>query len=549
MSACGKKPTTQTPSKQVSFSGVKDVRISVKEADYDFSNGVIAVGEDGKTLEITIDDSDVKFGTAGKYTVKYDTVNGSKECNVYVYGAPVIETTALDIPYVTATAGDAEIASLITAKDTFGNKVTVKLNTAIALNSNGSVKTGAQQLSVSATDNYGNTTQKTINANVQKSTKTYTISNQNVDFSRAYSMVEIKDSTLLSVYIGETACKTGEYVFDNGCFMLLPKLIAKLGVGEHTLTLNFNDGTKDITLTITDNAEPAFIAEFDLTGETFLEKETITLPTLGKAEYSIQEFDVKTYIKTPDSTEKQELNGKQICLETPGEYEYIAECIKGGTLRGTISQKFTAISLKEYYAQDFVKEEHLSILAVTHNCSAVYEENTTVNGTNTDAFKITIPATATSNNGSTAVALLADRIAGAKTAGYTILNIKMHSRSGFAVYDGEMGGKLLAFQDKAAQAREFELKIELSKITQETVYMYMWHSASEPVDIYVTQLQFGGYVTTEGSLVNASTLDFIMQMDKCTATYEENAEIGDTTAKALRIHADFTKSDRSHVVL
>ncbi|MBQ8229538.1 MAG: hypothetical protein IJZ32_02450 [Clostridia bacterium] len=525
----------KSPDKQVEFTGIKDVHISVSETDYDFSKGVLAVDDEGKTLEITIDDSAVKFGTPGQYTVKYDTANGSSECIVYVYGAPIIETSTLDIPYAVATEAGRAITSLITATDTFGGAVDVKLNSEVALNANGSVKTGEQQLSVTATDGYGNTAQKTITVNVQPSTKTYNIPDQTVDFSRAYTTVEITGSTLLSVYVGEVACVTGEYATDNGCFMLLPKLIASLGVGEYGLTLNFNDGSTDIALEITDSAEPAFIAEFDLTGEIFVETETVTLPSLGKAEYSIQEFEVKTYIQTPTSAVKQEITEKSYTLTTAGQYAYIAECIKNGNVAKTITQTFSAVSLKEYYGQNFVQEKHLSAVQ-EHGCtSKTYEADAAVGNTTANAFKLVLPATANSNNGLVGFSIAEQHVEKAKLAGYTALEMTIYSRSGFAVYDGDMGGTLRAYSDKTTEPREVTLRIELEKITRGTAHVYMWHNAGLPVDVYMTKLQFVGLVEVDGSLVNANTVSLISPTN-CTVAYE---------AGKLHIHSDNTASGSS----
>ncbi len=522
----------KSPDKQVEFTGVKDVHISVSETDYDFSKNVLAVDGEGKTLEITIDDSAVQFGTPGQYTVKYDTANGSSECVVYVYGTPNIETSRLDIPYAVATESGKAITSLISATDTFGGEVDVKLNSEVALNANGSVKTGEQQLSVTATDRYGNTAQKTITVNVQPSTKTYNIPDQTVDFARAYTTVEITGSTLLSVYVNGVACVTGEYASDNGCFMLLPKLIASLGVGEYDLTLNFNDGTTDITLEITDSAEPAFVAEFDLTGEIFVETETVTLPSLGKAEYSIQEFEVKTYIQTPNSADKQEITSKEHQLDSPGEYAYIAECIKGGSVAKTITQTFSVVSLVEYYGQNFVQEEYLPALQ-EHGCtSKTYEADATVGNTTADAFKLVLPATANNNNGLVGFAIAEEYVEKAKLAGYTALEMTLYSRSGFAVYDGDMSGSLRAYSDKTTEPREVTLRIELEKITRGTAHVYMWHNAGMSVDVYMTKLQFVGLVEVDGSLVNANTVSMISPTN-CTVAYESNT---------LHIHSDNTAS-------
>lgn len=118
---CGGSDSGEQDGKSsVTFTGVKDVRISVAVTEYDFSKGVLAVDEDGKTLEITIDSSSVVFVTKGQYTVKYSTANGSQDCSVYIYGAPVIETTDLNISYEIATGSGSAIVSMINTTDTFG---------------------------------------------------------------------------------------------------------------------------------------------------------------------------------------------------------------------------------------------------------------------------------------------------------------------------------------------------------------------------------------------------------------------------------------------
>ena len=522
----------ETPKKQAEFKGIKDVRISVSTSEYDFANGVIAVDEAGKTLEVTVDASAVRFGEAGQYTVKYKTANGSSECNVYVYGTPSVQTTALDIPYTVATGALEEIASLITATDTFGGKASVVVNDEIALNANGSVKTGAQEVSVTATDGYGNVAQETVTLNVQPSEQTYDIADQTVDYARAYATVELTtESTLLSVYVGEQICTVGDYAFDNGYFMLLPKLVASLGVGEYVLTLNFNDGTKDIALEITDSAEPALVAEFDLTGEVFVERETVTLPSLSMAEYSIQQFDVKTYIKAPSAEEKQEIASLEYLISEPGEYVYTADCIKNAQVVKTITQTFSAVSLVEYYGQNFIQEEHLPVVA-DHGCEAkTFEKDATVNGNELDAFKIVLSATATSNNGLCGFAINEKYMENARLAGYTVLEITAFTRSGFAVYDGAMDvNSLRLFYDKTTEAREITLRIDLNKITKGTAHVYMFHNASEAVDVFITKLQFIGLVQVHGSLVNANTVELIAPTD-CTVSYEANK---------IRIHSDNT---------
>jgi hypothetical protein len=152
-----------------------------------------------------------------------------------------------------------------------------------------------------------------------------------------------------------------------------------------------------------------------------------------------------------------------------------------------------------------------------------YQAGATVGEGTADVFNIALPAGATSNNGLHGFSIDEKYISDARSVGYTILELCFYTRSGFAVYNGQMGGTLLAYSDKASEAKTVTLKIELAKITEPTIYVYMWHNASAQVDVYMTKLQFAGIVNVTGSLVNEDTMAFIAGSG-CTVSFE-NGEI------------------------
>ena len=144
---------------EVVFSGIlSEYTLKASESDFDFLNGVSAT-QDGKTVEVSVDDSAVEFGKSGEYKVIFSAGKEKAEAKVKIYGTPTYTAEDVTISY----GGDP--LEGIVCKDSFGTDLTVT-HTDFEKDASGRVLYKAHKIAYTATDVAGNKVEFSRNVTV-----------------------------------------------------------------------------------------------------------------------------------------------------------------------------------------------------------------------------------------------------------------------------------------------------------------------------------------------------------------------------------------------
>ncbi|MBQ8323381.1 MAG: hypothetical protein IJX91_05385 [Clostridia bacterium] len=531
------KENEQSVENTVIFTGIKDVKISVSDTEYDFLAGVTAQDENGLPLEVQADASKVTLGTAGKYEVVYKTSKGEQSVDVYIYGEPTITTETLTLTYKDVATGGSMVADKIEAKDTFGGSVDVRVAIDL-LDANGSVKTGAGQITAYATDIFGNEAQKTISVMVQAPEKEYSFKEQNIDFAKAYATFEIGESTLLSVYVNQNDQGASSFACQNGYFMLLPSLFGSLGTGEHTLTLNFNDGVGKMLCMVTDDEALQIVEDFSIEDEVFVVGDTILLPTVARAEYSVQDFTVNCYLQV-SGAEREAVSRQERVLTEKGSYTYIAEVLQDDRVIETRAQNFTVLSVQEAFAENLVTERYFPYVS-SQSCATKYEENVTVNGVKTNAFHAQTTSNVQTDSGFWNFLLIdSTLVQNAMREGYTRVYMRLYTANGIALYGGR-GSSAVFWNKEKTEPREIASAWDIANFAGGILIDVF---GGTPADVYLTELRFTGLKPDfSTNIVSRNVLSWVTN-NSCSVSYEMNATVNGATTNAFHVYRESVQSE------
>lgn len=247
---------SEDPKSVYSFEGIEDIHLSQSATEYDFSEGVTGF-KDLKEAEFQVDASAVKFGTAGKYEITYSIENYKQTANVYIYGMPEFTVTSSTITYAEAQT-ESGLKSGVTAKDTFGNALEIKVTQKIAAGAGGYIEYGNHTVKYTATDKVGNTKEYEREVTVSDADKPqyeeFAIDLLDIDVSKNLGNVE-----LISIKFDNEPMQAGEYTFAGGYLAFSSEFVLQQELGKHTVFLATSAGYGEMVWNLTD-AQPADFA-------------------------------------------------------------------------------------------------------------------------------------------------------------------------------------------------------------------------------------------------------------------------------------------------
>ena len=349
---------------EVVFSGIpSEYTLKASESDFDFLNGVSAT-QDGKTVEVSVDDSAVEFGKAGEYKVIFSVGEEKAEAVVKIYGTPTYTAEDVTISY----GGDP--LEGIVCKDSFGADLTVT-HTDFEKDASGRVLYKAHEITYTATDAAGNKVEFSRNVTVTDTALTM-IKDTEVDLvSPNITWIVGANSEIVSVSLlnGNEAQAVGadNYTFSSnvGRFAFKPEYLASLETGKaYSFDLTFSTGYKTVKITVTDNQAPAYTLSDDADGAEFCEGK-ISLPVAEKDPESYQKIEVE-YL----------LNGEKVTDPTAaelteGKYEYKIVYKRGGgeIENASVTMNFTVMTASDYYGRAIEGEKFLFYWNVMIYCN------------------------------------------------------------------------------------------------------------------------------------------------------------------------------------
>lgn len=295
-----------------------DITDAQKAAAY-YMTGVSGVYQNA-TCEVSADLSAVDFTRAGSYTITYKLVGHetvTETATVNVYGEPAI-TVASD---AVKTVGWSETLDLnafintlkgkISAVDSLNNALTVNVKEATvpAKNAYGFYDIQSYNVTFTATDKMGNVAEETVQITINGSTDITVAPTMSIDLANTSVMLAAYEAGVdfdLFKYDSENglvAVTTAQAANDStkGGTFFAASYLASLELGEHTFVLVFEDTFKVVTLTLTDNQEPAFTTS-DVTELAYLVGEEFVLPTAVKNANSAQAITVKYFLGSDEFT-------------------------------------------------------------------------------------------------------------------------------------------------------------------------------------------------------------------------------------------------------
>lgn len=295
-----------------------DITDAQKAAAY-YMTGVSGVYQNA-TCEVSADLSAVDFTRAGSYTITYKLVGHeivTETATVNVYGEPAI-TVASD---AVKTVGWSETLDLnafintlkgkISAVDSLNNALTVNVKEATvpAKNAYGFYDIQSYNVTFTATDKMGNVAEETVQITINGSTDITVAPTMSIDLANTSVMLAAYEAGVdfdLFKYDsqnGLVAVTTAQAANDStkGGTFFAASYLASLELGEHTFVLVFEDTFKVVTLTLTDNQEPAFTTS-DVTELAYLVGEEFVLPTAVKSANSAQAITVKYFLGSDEFT-------------------------------------------------------------------------------------------------------------------------------------------------------------------------------------------------------------------------------------------------------
>lgn len=289
-----------------------DITDAQKAAAY-YMTGVSGVYQN-ETCEVSADLSAVDFTRAGTYTITYKLVGHetvTETATVNVYGEPTI-TVASDAIKTVVWSKNLDLNAFIntlvgkiSAVDSLNNALTVNVKAASvpAKNAYGFYDIQSYNVTFTATDKMGNVAEETVQITITGSIDITVAPTMSIDLANTSVMLAsyeagvdfdlykyIVDSGLVAVTSEQASFDTAK----DGTFFSAAYL-ATLTLGEHTFVLVFEDTFKVVTLTLTDNQEPAFTTS-DVTELAYLVGEEFVLPTAVKSSNSAQAITVKYFL-------------------------------------------------------------------------------------------------------------------------------------------------------------------------------------------------------------------------------------------------------------
>lgn len=295
-----------------------DITDAQKAAAY-YMTGVSGVYQNA-TCEVSADLSAVDFTRAGSYTITYKLVGHetvTETATVNVYGEPAIMVASDAVK----TVGWSETLDLnafintlkgkISAVDSLNNALTVNVKAATvpAKNAYGFYDIQSYNVTFTATDKMGNVAEETVQITINGSTDITVAPTMSIDLANTSVMLAAYEAGVdfnLFKYDSENglvAVTNAQAAWDSdkeGSFFAASYL-ASLELGEHTFVLVFEDTFKVVTLTLTDNQEPAFTTS-DVTELAYLVGEEFVLPTAVKSANSAQAITVKYFLGSEEFT-------------------------------------------------------------------------------------------------------------------------------------------------------------------------------------------------------------------------------------------------------
>lgn len=289
-----------------------DITDTQKAAAY-YMTGVSGVYQN-ETCEVSADLSAVDFTRAGTYTITYKLVGHetvTATATVNVYGEPTL-TVASDAIKTVVWSKNLDLNAFIntlvgkiSAVDSLNNALTVNVKAATvpAKNAYGFYDIQSYNVTFTATDKMGNLAEETVQITINGSTDITVAPTMSIDLANTSVMLAAYEAGVdfdLFKYDSENglvAVTTAQAAWDSdkqGTFFATSYL-ASLTLGEHTLVLVFEDTFKVVTLTLTDNQEPAFTTS-DVTELAYLVGEEFVLPTATKNANSAQAITVKYFL-------------------------------------------------------------------------------------------------------------------------------------------------------------------------------------------------------------------------------------------------------------
>ena len=295
-----------------------DITDTQKAAAY-YMTGVSGVYQN-ETCEVSADLSAVDFTRAGTYTITYKLVGHetvTETATVNVYGEPAI-TVASDAIKTVVWSKNLDLNAFIntlvgkiSAVDSLNNALTVNVKAATvpAKNAYGFYDIQSYNVTFTATDKMGNLAEETVQITINGSTDITVAPTMSIDLANTSVMLAAYEAGVdfdLFKYDSENglvAITTAQAAWDSdkqGTFFATSYL-AGLTLGEHTFVLVFEDTFKVVTLTLTDNQEPAFTTS-DVTELAYLVGEEFVLPTAVKSVNSAQAITVKYFLGSEEFT-------------------------------------------------------------------------------------------------------------------------------------------------------------------------------------------------------------------------------------------------------
>ncbi len=239
------------------FEGTKDVHIAASAETYDFTAGVTAT-KNLEAAEFTVDSSAVRFGTPGEYAVKYKLDDYEEEIKVYIYGDPVFVSAATTLSYLDAQT-ETGLKKAATAKDFFGNELSVKVEEGIAPNALGYIEYGKHTVKFSATDKVGNKKEYTLEVMVSDADKP-DLADIEIDLVDIEKTTRYDGLQISKIIYDGAALTSDDYSFINGYLAFSEAFVLDKEVGDYQLLVVTNGGYDEVTLSVTDkeNVKYAF---------------------------------------------------------------------------------------------------------------------------------------------------------------------------------------------------------------------------------------------------------------------------------------------------
>ncbi|MBE7068281.1 MAG: hypothetical protein E7381_03160 [Clostridiales bacterium] len=272
---------------------VEELNVSVEQAKtLDFSQ-YYTMTVKGEPQEVTMDASNFVSPVAGQsYVVKYAYGEKTAEMTVKVYGEPKLELVEESLATLNLTwENRKQLYTGLVAKDSFGEDLSVM--TSLTHETEGYQKGyGTFMATHTVTDKVGN--KQTLTRTVvieQKGIKA--IADKATDLAHPECLIDdVADMSVLTATLDGETLDEDDWVIGNDYFMLTAKVIATAGVGEHTVSLEFDGAETSFKLTVTDNQAPKYYVNQSALDKTIFVGEDFTLPEAEKDRYSYQDIEV-----------------------------------------------------------------------------------------------------------------------------------------------------------------------------------------------------------------------------------------------------------------